>query len=192
MKPYCECLDRRRGWNQDGGCGHCGRVSRMVWDKTNFLHVVSFDPGGVSGWAWFHVRARAFHPQRKIIPNIIEWKAGEYEGEDHSQVDQMLKLIDPLAGRKTLHIVTEDYIPLKLTGKDGLSPVRLNAMLDREVRTRYGTLGLAVAYQEPDARATPDQLALWGFKVTGKDAKSAVGHGIVYLRRLKAQRKARK
>lgn len=164
------------------------------FNKTE-LHVMWFDPGGVTGWAYSVVSAKAFsNPREKVLTNLLEWTTGEFEGTEHDQVTQALDLIrrKRYSGNVLLHglfeVGTEDFELTQLIGgKELLIPVRINAMLDYQLATAFQ---LRLAYQNRSMRTgvTRERMKLWKLpKVSGKDAFSAAQHNLTYLKRVKVK-----
>lgn len=157
------------------------------------LHVVWFDPGGVSGWCYSVVDAKAFsHPRERVLKNLLEWSTGEFEGMEHEQVTQALDLIrrKRYSGNVLLHglfeVGTEDFELTQLIGgKELLIPVRLNAVLDYQIHSLFQ---LKLMYQNRSMRTgvTRERMKLWKLPpVKGKDAFSAAQHNLTYLKRVK-------
>ncbi len=161
--------------------------------------LLAFDPGGTTGWAEFVINPRAFtHPRYKVTANITQWRCGEVPGTDNEQAVQLRNMIMANAPFNT-KAVTEDFQLAQLKGKsrDLLSPVRINALIS----WHCAQSSIPLHYQNRAARivVTVERLMAYGFEspmnrngrwVTsgrGKDAFSAMQHGIVYLERLKKQ-----
>lgn len=162
----------------------------------NEYHVVAFDPGGRIGWAYFIIDLHAFsRPENKILANVEYWNSGYFDGSEAEQEERASKLIRRGIGHgsplerfnQRSDIVSEDFELTQLIGgKDLLSPVRVNAVLEWETRRVGGRFNL----QKRQLRTgvTKERLKLWGF--TGrsqKDEFAAVQHAITWLRRLKAK-----
>lgn len=150
--------------------------------------VISFDPGGRTGWSVFRVVSSALTDKHiKILSNIHSHHFGEFVGEEHDQVVAALDLCTRSSSDCNLYVVTEDFTLMQMTGgRELLSPVRINAALDFALKY---TAGIALHYQPRSTRAgvTKARLQRWRIgPVTGKDAFSAVQHGVVFMRRLKA------
>lgn len=163
------------------------------FNKTE-LHVIWFDPGGITGWAYSVVSYKAFsHPRQKVLKNLLEWRTGEFEGTEHEQVTQALDLIRKglYSGKNNtltglFEVGTEDFELTQLIGgKELLIPVRLNAVLDYQIHNLFG---LKLFYQNRSMRTgvTRPRMKLWGLPPTsGKDAFAAAQHNLTYLKRVK-------
>lgn len=163
------------------------------FNKTQ-LHVIWFDPGGITGWAYSVVSSKAFsHPREKVLKNLLEWRTGEFEGTEHEQVTQALDLIrrnrygpnnNLLTG--LFEIGTEDFELTQLIGgKELLIPVRLNAVLDYQIQTLFQ---LKLFYQNRSMRTgvTRPRMKLWKLpRPKGKDEFAAAQHNLTYLKRVK-------
>jgi hypothetical protein len=162
------------------------------FNKTE-LHVLWFDPGGITGWAYSVVSSKAFsHPREYVLKNLLEWRTGEFEGTEHEQATQALDLIrrTRYSGNVLLQglyeVGTEDFELTQLIGgKELLGPVRLNAVLDYQVKNLFG---LDLLYQNRSMRTgvTRPRMKLWKLpKVQGKDAFAAAQHNLTFLKRVK-------
>ena len=180
---------------------------KLVALKPNEYHLVVFDPGGTIGWAHFILDYRAFsRPDHKALAFLKSWDCGEFTGQETEQITQAVALIrrahfDPPPFVTTTHVVSEDFELTQLIGgKNLLSPVRINAVLDWECRKH----GLTLKLQQRQLRTqiTPERLRLFGFEApnrrkrwgtsgVGKDAFAAMQHGIVYLRKIKDESRSR-
>lgn len=149
--------------------------------------VVPYDPGGVTGWAVFQVHDIAMRdPGYKILENIAYWTAGQFSGEENSQVDEMVELAEQW---DEATLVVESFILRQFSMDPALlSPVRISAAFDWAVRPRR------VMYQAPSlamTSVTDDRLRDWGFwnPLIGQEhARAAVKHGITWLRAEKNRR----
>lgn len=164
------------------------------FNKTE-LHVLWFDPGGVTGWAYSIVSAKAFNdPHQRVLKNLLEWRTGEFEGTEHDQITQALDLIREkrytvdVMFRGLFEIGTEDFELTQLIGgKELLIPVRFNAVLDYQTRNLFR---LRLNYQNRSMRTgvTRERIKLWKLpKVRGKDAFAAAQHNLTYLKRVKVR-----
>lgn len=150
--------------------------------------IISFDPGGRTGWSVFNVRTEAFTDKgTKILSNINAHHFGEYAGHELTeQVPRAIGLVLNWKPRGNLFVVTEDFVLMQMTGgKELLGPVRINAALE------YGlwTKNVQLYYQSRSLRTsiTKDRLRRWRIgPIQGKDAFAAVQHGVTFMRRLKA------
>lgn len=175
---------------------------KLVALKPNEYHLVFFDPGGTIGWAHFIVDYRAFsRPRNKVLANLISWDCGEFSGTETEQISAAVALIrrahyEPMPFTTRTDVGTEDFdLKQLIGGKELLSPVRINAVLDWECRKQ----GLTLEYQLPTQRTqmTAERLELCGFHSPlqrrwskhgrGKDAFAAMQHGVTKLRRIKMQ-----
>lgn len=173
--------------------------NQLVALLPNEYHLVVFDPGGTIGWAHFIIHARAFsRPEHKVLANLISWDCGEFSGQEHEQLGEASRLIyrahfDPPPFNTRTDAVSEDFeLTQTIGGKNLLSPVRINAVLDWECRKQ----GLRLQTQARQMRrsVTPERLVLFGFHPPGKrwtttgkgkDAFAAMQHAIVWVRRVK-------
>lgn len=157
--------------------------------------VIWLDPGGTSGWSVFTVHPEALvDPDVRILENILHYSAGEFYGNEFSQVDQILELADewPEATIGTEHFIMYDTSRGR---KDAnlLTLVRLNAAVAYELR-RHGrdrTLHRQVAKLAMDT-VTDDRLKAWGYweRTTGQPhARDAIRHNITFFKRLKTSPK---
>lgn len=163
-------------------------------DKRNHLHVITFDPGGQTGWAHFAVHRRAFiHPRNKILRHIIFWRTGKFVGTERDQVNASQDLVrESIYGGRNLaaeyRLVSE---PFELTqtagGDDLLIPVRLNAVMEFMF---WASFHIQMEYQSRSMRTnvTKERMRLWGLTPwDGKDSFAAMQHGVTFLRRLKQE-----
>src|SRR3989304_2746597 len=159
--------------------------------QPNEDHLVAFDPGGTIGWSHFVVDCHAFsRPENKVMRYLKEWDCGEFSGPEHEQVTQCVALITSahfgeMPFNSTTDIIAEDFELTQLIGgKNLLSPVRINAVLDWECRKQ----GLELQLQARQLRTsiTKQRLQLFGFTGTFRqDEFSAMQHGVTWLRRIK-------
>lgn len=159
----------------------------------NQFHLVWFDPGGTIGWAAFSIHKRAFtDPQETILGNLKWWDTGEFTGSEMEQCDKAVALMHrarygDMPFTVDTEIGSEDFdLVQTLGGKELLSPVRINSILDWECRR---LLGLRLILQNRSLRTnvTKPRLKRWGFSWKGKDSFAAMQHGIVRLRRIKQE-----
>lgn len=166
--------------------------------KPNIFHLIAFDPGGTVGWAYFTVHFKAFsRPEHRVLRYVKSWDCGEFTGSEHEQLASAIELVHqarwgPMPYVSSVDVVTEDFDLIQTVGgKELVSPIRINAVLDFVCLTRYG---LELIYQKRQFRTqiTADRLRAFGFEgrwVTsgrGKDAFAAMQHAIARLRQLKA------
>lgn len=181
--------------------------------QPNEYHVVAFDPGGHIGYAHFILDIRAFsRPEHKVLSHIKHWECGEFSGDEYAQCTAASRLVWKAcygempfntlthvvsSGMSRADIVSEGFELTQLIGgKDLLSPVRINAVLDYECR-RWG-IKLNLQSRTMRTEITPALLqkmkfdspmnrgGRWVTSGRGKDAFSAMQHGVVWLRRQKA------
>ncbi|MGH7774440.1 MAG: hypothetical protein ACREQA_19630 [Candidatus Binatia bacterium] len=158
--------------------------------------IISFDPGGRTGWALFKVHPRAFTDEsERILRNIQAYQYGEFGGPENEQIRDALDLIKkefplfleprPSSEKHNIHVVTERFDHIGTIGGDEvLSPVRINAALDFSL----WRMNIPLSYQPRSLRigVTRDRLTRWKLgPVKGKDAFAAVQHAVVFMRRLK-------
>ncbi len=143
-------------WNQP-------KVAREV----NEYHLITFDPGAVAtGWAHFVVDFRAFsRPENKVLRWLKYWNCGQFTGTEPEQYTAATSLVwRAKFGEGQFHtrtdVVGEDFdLVQTIGGTQLLAPERLNAF---GFEGRWSTTAKK-----------------------GKDAFSAMQHGVVWLRRLK-------
>lgn len=173
--------------------------------RRNEYHVVTFDPGGVLGWAHLVFHFKAFTtPRAKVLANLLWWNAGELDGTEHANLAAAVVIMrDGRYGKMPFHsktdVVTEDFeLTQMVGGYNLLSPVRLNAVLEWEA-AKIG--GVDFHYQKRQMRTgvTPERLALMGFESPmnrsgnwvqngkGKDMFAAMQHAVTWARRVKQQ-----
>lgn len=160
----------------------------------NQYHLVTIDPGGTVGWAHFIFDFRAFsRPEHRLLRWLHFWDCGEFTGQEHDTIEQCLTLIQSARFGKgpfvsKTDVVGEDFdLVQTIGGKNLLSPVRINAVLDWECPRRFG---IAYKYQSRQLRTnvTKERLQMWGFgSRLRRNEFAAMQHAIVYLRRLKQQ-----
>lgn len=178
---------------------------KLVALQPNEYHLTSFDTGGTIGWAHFVIDYRAFsRPDAKVLRWLKSWDCGEFTGQEHEQIGAAVKLIHqsrfgPMPFTSRTDVMSEDFaLAQTIGGKELVSPIRINAVLDWECRK----LGLTLELQDRAQRVqiTPDRLELFGFEPPrkrwspngpGKDAFAAMQHGVVKLRRIKEVSRSR-
>lgn len=159
------------------------------YEKAGKLYkVVSFDPGGTTGWAVFCVQFDAMRNiEGKILNRIPYWNAGEFTGDENKQVDEMLGLVQAWDDAK---IVMEDFVLRKFSMlRDLLAPVRVISAFT------YGLHAVSdsrqIILQQPSlamTTITDDRLRRLGYwtPLSGQPhARDAVRHSITWLRRAK-------
>lgn len=171
------------------------------------LHnVITFDGGGIVGWAWMAVHKRAFMERdAMILPNIVDWDTGEWASTRHDQIRQAIELVRKVRFSEQpfsfIDLVAEDFEFMQtLGGNDLLLPVEFNAVLDWELERNFN---LRLQKQKRSLRTgvTADRLLRMGFEPTtgkkwtktgrGKDSFAAMQHAITWLRRTKERSKRR-
>lgn len=161
--------------------------------QPNEYHLVAFDPGGTIGWAHFILDIRAFsRPEHKVMRYLEYWNCGEFSGNENEQLTSAVGLIakakfGEMPFNTHTDVIAEDFELTQLVGgRNLLSPVRINAVLDWECRKR----GLHLQLQARQLRTavTKERLKLFGFAGSfRKDEFSAMQHGVTWLRRTKAK-----
>lgn len=167
--------------------------------KPNQFHLIAFDPGGTIGWARFEVHFKAFtRPDNRVLRHVLSWDCGELSGSEHEQIKAAIRLIHqvrwgPMPFVPRTEVVTEDFdLVQTVGGKELVSPIRINAVLDYVCLSQFS---LELIYQRRQARTqiTAERLRAFGFDgrwVTsgkGKDAFAAMQHGVTRLRHLKRE-----
>lgn len=153
--------------------------------------VTAFDPGGAgTGWASFVIDMRAFaNPEEKVLNWVTWWDSGCFKGPEHLQIANAVKQFEVLQGIKKKNgraqVITEDFeLTQTIGGKNLLSPVRINAVLEWEARHH----NLSFIYQKRQLRTSisRQRLTIWGYeKRWQKDEFAAMQHMFTWLRRLK-------
>lgn len=158
-------------------------------------HVTAYDPGSAAtGWAAFSVSKLAFTASERdtsVLAHIKWWATGEFRGTERVMVEQAVELArrakyGPMPFMSQCDAVSEDFdLVQTLGGKELLSPVRINAMLDWELNN----IRVPFHLQSRSLRTsiTSVRLRRWGFKPAGKDSKAALQHGLTWLRRIKKE-----
>jgi len=150
--------------------------------------VISFDPGGVTGWAVSSVHPLAVRDSKyKIMENITHFACGQFMGSEFDQVDQMIDLVKRWPGAAK---VTEQFILLQNnTSESLLSPVRINAALryglGRKNRVMNQTAALAKTTMT-DARL--DDIGYLEQTRGKPHARDATRHNFTFWRRVKMNR----
>lgn len=182
-------------------------LPRAVWQpgrrQPGEFHILAFDPGGTIGWSHLVLDYRAFsRPENKVLSNVRSWNSGEFQGTEVEQIQSCVdkiwvvhfgrelnaraNVVSPAINAGNVDTVSEDFELTQLIGgKNLLSPVRINAVLDWECRRQ----GLQLHLQKRSMRTgvTKDRLKLFGFtgRRFGKDEFSAMQHAVVWLRGIK-------
>lgn len=168
---------------------------------SNEFHLIAFDPGAAAtGWAHFVLDYRAFsRPDNRVLANLKSWDCGQYTGPDHEQYTAAQMLVyrarqgQPGEFNARTEVVSEDFqLVQTIGGKNLLAPVRFNAVLQWEC----GKLATRFYLQNRSDRVgqTAERLNGMGFTgrwsktaKSGKDAFSAMQHGVTWLKKLKRQ-----
>jgi hypothetical protein len=158
------------------------------------VHVLWFDPGGITGWAHLCFALRGFsRPSEKALRWLTYWQCGEFAGSEADQCDQAIQFAWQARFHERLsdvHVGTEDFDLVQTRGgKELLSPVRINAVLEYNL----STYSIPLRYQRRADRmhVTPQRLRAFGFEGKwtttgkGKDAYAAMQHAVLYTQRLK-------
>lgn len=152
----------------------------FTYDSEQGYIVLALDPGGTTGWAVFavHPDAMTGDPDYRVLDNVLWWTAGEFTGNQDSQIDQIVELI---ASWPSARIVTEDFKVRQLNAV--LAPVEINAAVRWAIRPRYFVKQHASLAM---STVTDDRQKAWGFWIPGKEhARDAAKHAITYLKRRK-------
>lgn len=159
-------------------------------ENPNEYQLITFDPGAAAtGWAYFIVSYKAFsRPEARVLRWVTFWNCGEFTGQEHAQLGDAVRLLNtPFRGvyRGRVDIVSEQFdLVQTIGGKNLLSPVRINAVLDWECAKRGTTLQLQA--RQLRTNVTKERLRLFGFTDRfRKDEFAAMQHAIKWLQRLK-------
>lgn len=159
--------------------------------RKNEFHIIAFDPGGHIGWAHLVIHFNAYtHPRNKVLANLISWDTGEFDGTEHANISECIRLVrsakyGEMPFHSKLDVVTEDFELTQLIGGHNLlSPVRINAVIEWEC-AKVG--GVNYVYQKRQLRTgvTKERLKLMGLHSAGKDSFAAMQHAITWARRVK-------
>ena len=161
--------------------------------RKNEYHIVTFDPGGVIGWAHLVIHYKAFlTPQAKVLANLLGWNTGEFAGTEHDNIRRCVELVRTARyGEMPFHsrtdVISEDFELTQLIGGHNLlSPVRINAILEWEV-AQVGGVSFHLQKRQMRTNITKDRLKLMGLRAAGKDSFAALQHAIVWARLVKAK-----
>lgn len=172
-------------------------VRSITSELTGWASVVAFDQGGTTGWCVACVAPDALLSNEKPIHKCIEhWAAGQIEGTEDNQADQMMELINTWPDAA---ILCETFIIRKfLTHRGFLSPVRI------EEKFRYGLHLQAkeeggrpkyVFKQQPSLAmdfCTDDRQKQWHMWATGEPhARDAIKHAVTFMARAREKDKMR-
>jgi len=171
-----------------------------VWrdrEPTNEYRLTVIDPGGTIGWAHFVIDVRAFsRPEHRILHWIKDWDHGEFVGAERDTVQRVVSMlnltIDPAFGGVSYlmsEVVCEDFELKQLVGgKNLLSPVRINAIIEWECQKRAIRFNTQMRHMRTSV--TRERLEMFGFgRGFKKDEFAAMQHAIVYMRQMKAKSK---
>lgn len=165
----------------------------------NLYHVFTFDPGGTIGWAHLIIDAKAFtNREAKVLRHLAYWDCGEFTGTEHEQIKAAVTAVRQrhMYKHHRMDVLAEDFELTQLIGgKNLLSPVRINAVLEWE----FKQIGLTLNYQRRSMRTsvTSARLKAFGFEGRwttsgkGKDAFAAMQHAITWVRRVKRESTSR-
>ena len=148
-------------------------------DEVGF-QVIALDPGGTTGFAIFQVHPLAMTGDVTIpvMSNVEWWKAGEFTGSQHDQIDQILEMVEEWPHAR---LVTEDFHLRQANAV--LDPVEINAVLTWACRPRYWVKQMSSLAM---GTVTDDRQKAWGYWIPGKPhARDAVKHAITFLKRRK-------
>lgn len=179
--------------------------TKLMTLQPNEYHLVAFDPGGTIGWAHFIVDFKAFsRPEHKVLRYLKSWDCGEFNGTEIEQITEASSLIarahhGVMPYTSTTDVISEDFELTQLIGgKNLLSPVRINAVLEWICHERG--LKLTLQARQMRTQVTQERLELFGFQPPGKqwtktgkgkDMFAAMQHGLVWLRRIKDASRSR-
>jgi hypothetical protein len=156
----------------------------IEWEPAGFPTVIAFDPGGTTGWAVITVHPDALEdPDVPILENILHWDQGQIVGDEHSQVDHIIEMLDLWDGAAVLF---EDFELRTMAAE--LSPVRITNTVSWAL-TRLFDPPRNIFLQMPAmamTTATDARLRRWKLYRPGQEhARDATRHAIVFLRRAK-------
>lgn len=163
--------------------------------------VVSFDPGGVTGWSVMSVHPEALtDPTVSVLDNLEHWSHGQIACATDGKYDPIaesravVEMAEICANWEGALIVVEDFI-MRSSRRDRetLTPVRLIAGLDLLL---FQNKRRAIRQQPSEAKttATDERMKLWGlYERSGgmQHARDADRHSIVALRKAKQDRRRR-
>jgi hypothetical protein len=144
--------------------------------------VLSFDPGGTTGWGLIGVHPDAVasgDPEIRILDNVEFWAAGQFTGPEWEQGDAMVSLA---AAWPAARIVTEQFVLRSSVKSSDITALdRMNSVLGWAIRPRYYVL------QQPSlamSTITDARLKAAGMWVPGQEhARDALKHALTFLRR---------
>lgn len=171
----------------------------------NEYHIVTFDPGGVIGWAHLVIDFRAFlTPRAKVLANLLDWDTGEFNGTEHDNIRECMSLVrNARYGEMPYHaktdVVSEDFQLTQMVGGHNLlSPVRVNAMLEWEC-AKVGGVNFILQNRALRTNVTSARLLLAGFACPltkrgawptsgrGKDSFAAMQHAVTRAKLVKQE-----
>lgn len=144
----------------------------------NATRVLSFDPGGITGYCWITA----------LPDKTCEWEAGNIFGEENDQVDEMVAWVEEFDPHV---IVIEDFRVRMIQKKDSfLSPVRITAAFRYALHLRapkkWGKPKRIVIQDSGNVfhTMTDARLKAAGFWTPGKydHPRAATKHALYYLR----------
>lgn len=145
--------------------------------------VLALDPGGTTGWCVMgvHPDAMSADASLRILDNIEFWSAGQFEGLESDQCDEVVALI---ASWPSARLISEKFtLRTRVTSAEVFALERMNAILSWAIRPRYMVLqqpALAMTTVTDDRQR---QMGLW---IPGKEhARDATKHALTFLKRQK-------
>jgi hypothetical protein len=141
--------------------------------------VLTFDPGGDTGWSLFSIHPDAMTGDEDIavLDNVEFWTAGEFSGSVHDQCDEIVELCQSWPGAR---LVTEGFKLRQMNAE--LSPVEINSVITWALRPRYFVVQMPSIMNSVE----DDRLKRWGFWLPGKEhARDAVRHALYFLKQQK-------
>lgn len=151
--------------------------------------VLAFDPGGTTGWSLLTVPAKMLVSREcsltKLFESRLDWKHGQICGPEPVQTTEMLRLCR--LNRRACILVEDFTLRMFNQDKEILSPVRLTAMLDYALHSRYDTR--TTFRQQPSEAmdvvtdAYLKQLGLYERKGGMGHARDADRHAVLWLRK---------
>lgn len=161
--------------------------------RKNEFHIVTFDPGGVIGWAHMVIHFRAFlTPRAKILANLISYETGEFNDTESANLAHCFELIRRARyGQMPFHsrtdVVSEDFELTQIIGGNNLlSPVRINAVLEWEC-AKIGGVSFHLQKRQMRTGVTRERMKMAKLNYTGKDSFAAGQHCVTYARRVKQE-----
>lgn len=165
-------------------------------ENEEWCEVLSFDPGGTTGWAVACLKPKDLLSEKPINNRLLKHFAhGQILGSEHQQMDQVVELVDvwPKAA-----VVTESFVQrIRNTGLEtdvAYSPVRINAVLKWWLATEDRYLFKQSAKEAKD-RWTDDRLEAVKLNPEGghkmRHARDGVRHSMLFLGRARDKAKLR-